>query len=124
MKKTLLLTLAVVAFAAAPTYKVARQDQSRRRKPLGLRLSWTAPIIASMSRTAPRPRSSTPLPTKSSAPSPAPAASTASPSRTTSTGFTSDGADNDVTVFDLKTMMPSAARSRPAPTPTRSFMSR
>ena len=51
-----------------------------------------------------RPRSWTLPPTKSSPPSPAPTASTASPSpRDLGKGFTSDGADNAVTVFDIKT---------------------
>ena len=55
-----------------------QQDQDRRRGPLGLRVSSTAPIIACTSRTERRPRSSIRRPTNWSAPFRKPTACTGS----------------------------------------------
>jgi DNA-binding beta-propeller fold protein YncE len=117
MKKTLLLTLAVVAFAAAPTYKVltkikvggatrwdyAYLDSNDHRLYVSHQTQTeiidtaTDKVIGSITGTG--------------------GVHGIAIAGDLNRGFTSDGADNDVTVFDLKTMMPVGSKIKTGTNP-------
>ena len=100
-------------FAAAPTYKVVEQDQDRRRDTLGLRLRGSRePSTVCFARNADRSdrhqhRKVVGTITETNG------VHGIAIADDLGRGFISDGGDNDVTVFDLKTLRSSQGQDRP-----------
>src|SRR5580700_11360917 len=119
MKKTLLLTLAVVAFAAAPTYKVLTKIK------VGGATRWDYAYLDSNSHrlyVAHSGANQTEIIDTTSDKVVGTIMGTGGVhgiaiADDLNRGFASDGTDNDVTVFDLKTMMPVGSKIKTGTNP-------
>ncbi len=119
MKKTILLTLAVVAFAAAPSYKVLTKIK------VGGATRWDYAYVDSTNHrlyVAHSGANSTEIIDTTSDKVVGTIAGTGGVhgiaiADDLNRGFASDGTDNDVTVFDLKTMMPVGSKIKTGTNP-------